>query len=159
MVFMLVVAAFFIVARVAWHKTAPKSKLPRAPGTGRIISFLALVPLMFFLGLIATNPGANLVVVNAGFGTTPLGVRVVSGAVENRTGRSYGNVQVRIDLLNPTGDVIGFSIAAINSIRGGEAWKFDAPIDVEGAVGFRTSVDSPENRRPAWLGGCATTVC
>ena len=156
---MLVIVVFFIAARVAWRKTMPKANSARSPITFLATGGLALVPLAFFFVLVATNPDDNLVVVDARFATTPRGVRVVSGAVENRTGRAYGNVQVQIDLLDSTGSVVGFSIAAASSIQGGQAWKFDAPVEGEGAVGFRTSVESPENRRPAWLGGCATTIC
>ena len=159
MVFVLVIVVFFATARLAWHKTMPKGNGVRARSNFAVITALAFVPLVFFVVLVATDPGANLVVVDARFATTPRGVRVVSGAVENRTARAYGNVQVQIDLLNSAGSVVGFSIAAASRIPGGEAWKFAAPVEEEGAVGFRTSVDSPENRRPAWLGGCATTIC
>ena len=159
MVFILVIVVFFIAARVAWQMTMPKANSTRARITFFTITGLALVPLAFFFMLVATDPGDNLVVVDAAFATTPQGVRVVAGAVENRTDRAYGNVQVQIDFLNAAGGVVGYSIAAVNTIPAGNAWSFAAPVDAEGAVGFRTAVDSPENRRPAWLGGCATTIC
>src|SRR5687768_8138302 len=121
MLFIGVIVVFFIAARVAWQKTAPKAGASRSPVAARIVTILAMVPALFFCLLVATDPGANLVVVNAAFTTTPLGVRVVSGAIENRTSRAYANVQLQIDLLNAAGSVVGFTIAATSRIPAGNA--------------------------------------
>ena len=114
---------------------------------------------LFFFMLVATDPGDNLVLVEAGFTTGRSGSRVVAGTVRNATDRTCAQVRARIDLLDGNDSVVGETFAITDALGAGETWMFEAPVDAEHAVRFRVSVTSPENTRPAGLGGCPTTIC
>lgn len=118
------------------------------------IAGVVLIAGTFFLAaFIATDPGDNLVIAEAKFAESQSGNQVVSGMVRNTTDRPYAQVKVFVELLNSEGVVIGTSSASIDILEAGSTWNFEAPMIVGGAINFRATVSSPENRRPAWLGG------
>lgn len=119
------------------------------------LALLATIVIAFVATLAATDPDHNLVLVSAEIADGTSG-RVVAGMVENRTSRSYSRVRAQFDLLADDGRVVGRAIARTDTIRGGQTWTFSAPVQAPGAVRLRGIVASPDNRRPAWLGGCTS---
>lgn len=119
----------------------------------KVLGAVALAVLALYFFLAATDPRKNLVVVEAGFETTAGGQRTITGKVENRTGRSYSPVVVQIELMNVEGLVVQTTLVNSIAVGAGASWAFGAPVEVVGASRFRVSVSSPENTRPAWLGG------
>lgn len=150
---LILIVVSVLVIGLAWKIRASKKARTEVGVPAKALSVLALFVILFVFALSATDPGDNLVVVESAFATTSTGSQVVTGIVENRTDRAYSEVTVQVDLLNAAGDVVGRTSAAISSISGGDSWKFEAPVTTGGAVDFRTSVASPENVRPEWLGG------
>jgi hypothetical protein len=117
---------------------------------------LATVLFLFLVALAATDPAGNLVLVSAEFAEGTSG-RVVTGMVENRTARVFRRVRAQFDLLSDDGRLLGRTTARVDSVLAGQTWRFEVPVQAPGAVALRGTVASPDNRRPAWLGGCSTT--
>lgn len=62
--------------------------------------------------------------------------RYVVGTVRNNSDRSYSYVQVEINLLDKSGNVVGSTLANVNNLGPGETWKFKAIILEDEARSF-----------------------
>lgn len=97
---------------------------------------LGLVFLMFF-ALVATDPGDNVKLLEAGIRTDTSGARFVTGSLKTATGGSYYHAQVEINLLDASGSVVGSTTLEKYDFGGSEPWCIEAPIVTEDAVRFR----------------------
>jgi hypothetical protein len=61
----------------------------------------------------------------------------ITGTVTNNTTRSYGYVQVEINLYDKGGALVGSTLANANNLAPNAQWKFSAPILVESAATFK----------------------
>lgn len=148
-----------------------------------LLSFVGVLVLGLFafsFMLVATDPDDDLVLIRSGMTVGPSGSRTVVGAVKNRADRPYSQVHVQIEfrssvkrwnpfgstsqsylaeLLSSGGQIIGTASASTDVLDVGQTWNFEVPVNREDAAGIRIKVTSPDNNRPEWLGGCATTRC
>lgn len=62
----------------------------------------------------------------------------IVGRVRNNTSRSYGYVQVQINILDSSGNtVVGSTLDNMNNLGPGEIWRFRAPVLTEGRFRYR----------------------
>ena len=69
---------------------------------------------------------------------------LVVGVIRNLSERSKKYVQVEINLFDDSGAVVGSTVANVNNLRGGQKWRFEAPVlssdvsrfEVYGITGF-----------------------
>ena len=110
--------------------------------------------------LMATDPGDNLVITEGLIHNLPSGDRVVRGTVQNRTDRTMSPVRIEIDFIDAESRIVDHVTAETAEIAAGGSWTFEMPVEAEAAAGFRGRVGSPDNVRPAWLGGgCGSDLC
>lgn len=62
--------------------------------------------------------------------------RYVVGTVRNNSDRNYSYVQVEVNLLDKSGNVVGSTLANVNNLGPGKKWKFKAIILEEEARSF-----------------------
>src|SRR5512145_1393118 len=101
--------------RYADHSSAHRNR-------GILLLGLPILGLFAFgLMLVATDPGDNLVVIESELETDRSGRRVVRGVVQNRTGRAFSRVRVRVDLLDEADRVIGNVEVVRDTLASGES--------------------------------------
>ena len=64
-------------------------------------------------------------------------VRYVVGSVKNNTKKTYGYVQVTINLYDDSGAQVGSTLANVNNLEPNGTWKFKAPIMDDNATKFK----------------------
>lgn len=57
-----------------------------------------------------------------------MGNRIVTGQVENTSGKKLGYVQVEVNLYDKQGTQVGSTLANVNNLEPGVTWKFEAPV-------------------------------
>jgi len=62
--------------------------------------------------------------------------RYVVGTVRNNSDRNYSYVQVEVNLLDKSGNVVGSTLANVNNLGPGKKWKFKAIILEDEARSF-----------------------
>lgn len=157
LVLLAIVAGLALVAMVWWGtRTQTLAVKAGARGAGLVVAGTLLTAAL----LMVTDPGDNLAITEASLSTSPGGDRSVAGTVENRTDRRMAPVRLEIEFIDSQSrivDRLGVEAAKIEA-RG--KWEFRQPVESEAAVGFRARVGSPDNVRPAWLGGgCGSELC
>jgi hypothetical protein len=63
-------------------------------------------------------------------------VKYATGTIRNNTSRTYGYVQVEINLYDKSGAQVGSTIDNINNLEPGKDWKFKAVIFEDSATRF-----------------------
>lgn len=69
---------------------------------------------------------ADLIVSEVGF-VGPPERRTFAGTLENRSGKTYTNVQMTFSLVGRDGDMVGSAAATVNHIEGHHTAKFETP--------------------------------
>ena len=64
-------------------------------------------------------------------------VRYVVGTVRNNTKKTYGYVQVTINLYDASGAQVGSTLANVNNLEPSGIWKFKAPIMDDNVAKFK----------------------
>ena len=64
------------------------------------------------------------------------GVRWITGTVTNNSGRRANYIQVSINLLDGSGNVIGSTMTNVNNVEAGQKWKFKALLTEDHAKSF-----------------------
>jgi hypothetical protein len=118
----------------------------------KLFGVLALGILVGLFMMIATDPGDNVRLVDAGVRTGQSGGRFVTGTLRNNTDRSYSHVQVEINLLDENGSVVGSTVASTSDLGAGETWDIETPVLAENVVRFRMEnlICSPSPQSSEW---------
>ncbi len=127
--------------------------------TFKILIGLVALALLGYGAMIVTDPSKNIVITEYTFSTTDTGEKIIVGSVKNTTNNTYTNVKVDISVLDETDAELGTSFVTKETLSPGEVWSFKSQPVPGGSEGFRIEVNSPDNVRPTWLGGCAKTFC
>lgn len=110
--------------------------------------------------LVVTDPGENLVIVEAAFDEGSGSGRTVAGVVENHTDHVMSPVRVKLDFIDRDSRIIASSTVETDRVESMGRWNFTVPVPSDSAAGFRGRVGSPDNVRPGWLGGgCGSSLC
>jgi hypothetical protein len=119
-------------------------KKQSASGCASLI-FLAIV-LYFgfqFLGTlgacssgVAGSGSSGLALQSSGWTHGQYGNRTIAGTVANSTGKTYGYVQVEINLYDGSGAQVGSTLANVNNLAPGAVWKFEAPVLEDSATRY-----------------------
>lgn len=64
-------------------------------------------------------------------------VQYVAGTVKNNTSRTYGYVQVEINLYDESGAQVGSTLDNTNNLEPGGTWKFRAPVFENGVKSYK----------------------
>jgi hypothetical protein len=102
-----------------------------------VVGAIALGILLVMGSMIATDPGDNVRLFQAGSRQDELGTRFVTGIIENFTSNTYAHVQFEIDFLDRDGNTVGTTVAAKKNLGAREAWDFEAAVLQEVAVEAR----------------------
>jgi hypothetical protein len=107
-----------------------------------VLSILVIVTLAIFaIATVDTTPNKgssdDLTVIEAHFKHGQYGTRSIAGTVKNNGSKTYGYVQVSINLYDSSGSQVGSTLANVNNLEPGKSWAFDAPILEENATKFQ----------------------
>ena len=112
------------------------------------IALVALTTLLVAGGALAPVQAANFFAPDARFavkwegGQSKRGAPIVSGYVTNNTGTAATDVRLRIEILDPNGQVIGETVFRLfGELQAGDRSYLEAPIRTPGAS-YRISVVS-----------------
>lgn len=158
MIVVLAVIVGIVLLAFIWRGTRGQTQSLRVAAGGAGVVLVGV----FVIGalLMVTDPGENLMIVEANFVGTMVEGREVAGTVENRTDRSMSPVRVEFDFINRESRIIESVMAEAPSLEARGRWSFTVPVPSDRIVGFRARVGSPDNVRPAWLGGgCGSSLC
>lgn len=110
--------------------------------------------------MMATDPGENLVITAAALSPPESGARRIAGTVENRTDRPMEPVRLEFDLFDSESRIVERSMIEVGAVGARDRRDFLLPVESEKVAGFRVRAGSPDNVRPAWLGGgCGSNAC
>lgn len=87
----------------------------------------------------AAAKAPNLELLDSATETGDFGIRSVVGTIRNNTSRTYGYVQVEINLYDDSGAQVGSTLANANNLEPGGSWKFSAPIIEDSATKFKVA--------------------
>jgi hypothetical protein len=119
-----------------------------------IILGMGIVIVVVIWGIFAaTDPQDNLIIVESRFTTDETGSQIIAGTIENTTNRPFSNVKVSIELIDESGTVMASTSTTRNELGPKQTGTFQFPVNRPGVITFRVDVTSPDNVRPAWLGG------
>jgi phage-related tail fiber protein len=62
--------------------------------------------------------------------------RYATGKIRNNNNKTYGYVQVQLNVLDEAGSVVGSTMSNMNNLDPGQTWSFKAPIFEDNAVTF-----------------------
>ena len=83
--------------------------------------------------LLATDPGANVVLVSAWVQETAAGQRSLGATLRNNTDRPYGALRLEVVFFAADGEVLGHETAEGGPLGAGEEWTLTVPLPA-GAV-------------------------
>lgn len=83
------------------------------------------------------NASRDLRVESAFWKTGEFGIRYVAGTVVNTGKKTYGYVQVEINLYDEQGNQVGSTLANVNNLEPGGRWKFEAIVMEDNASRFK----------------------
>jgi hypothetical protein len=85
------------------------------------------------------NKGSSgdLTVTGARFKRGEYSTRYVTGTVRNSGTKTYGYVQVSINLYDSSGRQVGSTMANVNNLEPGKSWDFEAIITEDKAAEFK----------------------
>ena len=86
---------------------------------------------------------ADYEISNLSVETGELGNEVITGTLENKSGRDVSYIQVEINLYDSSGAQVGSTMANVNNLAAGQTWHFEAmpmsdfdDYEVAGVTGF-----------------------
>jgi hypothetical protein len=119
-----------------------ENKHTNVGGIISVLIFLGIAAWWYFGGGFqpqAPNKGVStgLSVSGARIKSGEFNVRSVVGTVKNTATKTYGYVQVSINLYDASGKQVGSTMANVNNLEPGTSWDFEAVILEDSATTFK----------------------
>jgi len=124
---MVTVAVFVAVMLIAAQFGAGRDVAPTTPIETQVAAPAASPPASESSGLIVENVTA----VAGQYGNT------IAGTVRNTSSRSYGFVQVDINLYDGSGAQVGSTLDGVGNLAAGGVWKFETTVYDKKATSFK----------------------